>query len=108
MRGAINLEKKTNKKKNQADVRVDVASEEQAAITRLQLLLSVAASLRLQERRSCVVLFPVDGHTCDVQVVHLAAARGTPGRAEALPSGLSLSLSLSPTRVVTCVGIPPG
>ncbi|CAB1423877.1 unnamed protein product [Pleuronectes platessa] len=42
-------------------------------------------------RSSCVVLFPVDGHTCDLQVVHLAAEPGTPGPAEIEPPGFTLS-----------------
>lgn len=43
-------------------------------------------------RSSCVVLFPGDGHTCDLQVVHLAAEPGTPGQAERErePAGFTL------------------
>lgn len=33
-------------------------------------------------RSSCVVLFPCDGHTCDLQVAHLATEPRTPGQAE--------------------------
>lgn len=41
-------------------------------------------------RSSCVVLFPGDGHTCDLQVVHLAVEPGTPGQAEREPAGFTL------------------
>ena len=40
-------------------------------------------------RSSCVVPFPGDGHTCDLQVVHLAAEPGTPGQAEIEPPGFT-------------------